>query len=69
MCLKPSARHTQSNRSSAKSRLDVSAAYPLNEADIARCARDSASLRPLVSTEAGPACLRLKSGCSLSRAR
>ena len=54
LCLKPSARHTQSSRSSARSRLNASAAYHLNEADIARCACDSASLRPLVSASAGP---------------
>jgi hypothetical protein len=38
-----------SHRSAATARFGVSAAYLLNEADIAPCGRDSASLRPFLS--------------------
>ena len=38
-----------SHRSSATARFGVSAAYLLNEADIAPCGRDSAALRPFLS--------------------
>jgi hypothetical protein len=46
-----------SHRSSATARFGASAAYLLNEADIAPGGRDSASLRPCRN-----------SGCTLSRA-
>jgi hypothetical protein len=38
-----------SHRYSATARFGASAAYLLNEADIAPCGRDSASLRPFLS--------------------
>ena len=52
----------------AAGRLGASAAYQLNEADLAPCGRDSASLRPLVSAGTEKPCPCRESGGSLSRA-
>jgi hypothetical protein len=57
-----------SHRSSATARFGVSAAYLLNEADIAPCGRDSAALRPFLSAATEKHCPCRNSGCTLSRA-
>jgi len=57
-----------SHRSWATARFGVSAAYLLNEADIAPCGRDSAALRPFLSAGTEKALSLRNSGCTLSRA-
>ena len=57
-----------SDRFSATARFGATAAYLLNEADIAPCGRDSAALRPFLSAGTEKHCPCRNSGCTLSRA-